>query len=84
MPAPTARRFSRIRITKEMYNHFPHPASGTVSRFKAGAKECLDKTVGGKKTDAADACTCWTNSTLNQTVEAAKVNPTIFCSFSLN
>ena len=44
-----------------------------VTRFKAGAKECLDKTVGGKKTDPADACTCWTNSTLNQTVEDAKV-----------
>ena len=27
----------------------------------------------GKKTSPADACSCWTNSSLNQTVEAAKV-----------
>ena len=40
--------------------------------FKTGAEECLGKSVGASKTSTADACACWTNSSLNGHVEAAK------------
>ena len=40
--------------------------------FKTSAEECLGKTVGAKKTRVEDACACWTNSSLNAHVEAAK------------
>merc|ERR1712170_257548 len=35
-----------------------------IDSFKMMAQECLDKTVGSKATTVADACTCWSNSTL--------------------
>merc|ERR1711992_366720 len=40
--------------------------------FKTGAEECLGKTVGAAKTSTADACACWTNSSLDAHVQAAK------------
>merc|ERR1712079_606498 len=40
--------------------------------FKTGAEACLAKTVGASKTNIADACARWTNSSLNAHVEAAK------------
>ena len=43
------------------------------TRFRAGAQECLDLTVGANKAETATACGCWTNSDLAKTVEAAKV-----------
>ena len=43
------------------------------SRFKTGAQECLDLTVGANKADTETACGCWTNSDLARTVESAKV-----------
>ena len=43
------------------------------TKFKAGAQECLDKTVGVNATDTTTACSCWTNVTLDKTVQAAKL-----------
>merc|ERR1711953_1233269 len=40
--------------------------------FKTGAEECMGKTVGAGKTSTADACACWTNTSLDATVQAAK------------
>ena len=40
--------------------------------FKTGGAECLDKTVGAKRTTTDEACACWTNATLAVTAEAAK------------
>ena len=40
--------------------------------FKTGAEECMGKTVGASKTSTADACACWTNTSLDATVQAAK------------
>ena len=40
--------------------------------FKTGAEECLGKTVGDSKTSTDDACACWTNASLDATVQAAK------------
>ena len=47
--------------------------SELAARFKTGAQECLDLTVGVNKADPATACDCWTHSDLAETVEAAKV-----------
>ena len=44
---------------------------------KTGAEACLGKTVGVDKTNPEDACACWTNSTLVETIQAAKM-----CKFS--
>ena len=43
-----------------------------IEAFKAGAGECLSKSIGSTKTTTDDACTCWTNETLAHTVEIAK------------
>ena len=43
-----------------------------VDVFKTGAEECLGKTVGADKTSVDDACSCWTNATFDETVQAAK------------
>ena len=47
--------------------------SELASRFKTGAQECLDLTVGADKADTDTACACWTHSDLAGTVEAARV-----------
>merc|ERR1712088_1265550 len=44
-----------------------------VTQFKAGAMACLNKSVGGFKTTATEACTCWTNSDLAAIVTKAKM-----------
>ena len=44
-----------------------------VTQFKAGAMACLNKSVGGFKTTATDACTCWTNTDLAAIVTKAKM-----------
>ena len=46
--------------------------SELATRFKTGAQECLDLSIGPNKTDTDTACGCWTNSSLAQTVEASK------------
>ena len=43
-----------------------------AAAFKTGAEECLGKTVGVTKTRSDDACACWTNPSLDATVQAAK------------
>merc|ERR1719479_860573 len=43
-----------------------------IEAFKAGAEECLGKSIGADKTSTDEACTCWTNETLAHTVEIAK------------
>ena len=43
-----------------------------VNQFKAGAQECLVKIIGSKPIDTVDACSCWTSSSLSQTVESVK------------
>ena len=43
-----------------------------IDSFKMMAQECLDKTVGSKATTVADACTCWSNSTLTAASTAIK------------
>merc|ERR1711976_211669 len=43
-----------------------------IDSFKIMAQECLDKTVGSKATTVADACTCWSNSTLTAASTAIK------------
>merc|ERR1711953_1104283 len=48
-----------------------------TTTFKTGAAVCLGKSVGTGKTGTTEACTCWTNSTLDATVQAAKT-----CKFS--
>ena len=40
--------------------------------FKTGAGECLGKSVGADKTTTDDACACWTNPNLDETIQAAK------------
>lgn len=61
-------------------SNFPQPnmtflmmCDSLVTKFKTGAMECLSKSIGGTKTDSTDACSCWTNTTLAETVEAAKM-----------
>ena len=44
-----------------------------VSQFKAGAQECLVKIIGSKPIDTADACSCWTSSSLSKTVESVRM-----------
>jgi len=44
-----------------------------VTQFKAGAMACLNKSVGGFKTTATEACTCWTNTDLAAIVTKAKM-----------
>ena len=44
-----------------------------VDKFKAGAQECLDKNLGASRTNTADACSCWTNPSLNDIVQNVKM-----------
>jgi len=44
-----------------------------VTQFKTGAQECLGKTLGVNKTDATEACSCWTNPGLDAVVQQAKM-----------
>ena len=44
-----------------------------AEEFKKGAQMCLDKSVGSNSNDMDTACDCWTNATLDKTVQAAKV-----------
>ena len=43
-----------------------------ATKFKTGAQECLDKSIGATKTDTTEACNCWTSTTLDGIVQAAK------------
>merc|ERR1712038_506971 len=43
-----------------------------VTQFKEEAMACLLKSVGGNKTDPAEACTCWTSTDLDAVVQKAK------------
>jgi len=47
--------------------------SELAAKFQAGAKDCLSKSIGGSKVDPAMACSCWTNSSLTEIVDAAKM-----------
>ena len=51
--------------------------SELATRFRTEAQQCLDLSIGVNKADTDTACDCWTNSSLAETVEAAKV-----CKFS--
>ena len=43
-----------------------------TEKFKTGARNCVDMTIGTNKTNADTACMCWTDADLDKTVEAAK------------
>ena len=43
-----------------------------AKEFKTGAQKCLDMSIGGNSVDMDSACECWTNATLDKTVQAAK------------
>ena len=43
-----------------------------IEAFKAGAEECLGKSIGADKTRTDEACACWTSATLDETVQAVK------------
>ena len=43
-----------------------------AEEFKKGAQMCLDKSVGSNSNDMDTACDCWTDDTLDKTVQAAK------------
>ena len=47
--------------------------SELTTKFTTGAQACLELSVGANKADTATACSCWTDSLLAETVEAAKV-----------
>ena len=44
-----------------------------VSKFNAGAGECLGKVVGSQTTSNADACSCWDSFSLSKTVESVRM-----------
>ena len=57
----------------DVVNNTNLEACKTVAEaFKTGAEKCLGKTVGANKTSIDDACACWTSTTLDETVQAAK------------
>merc|ERR1712079_456314 len=43
-----------------------------TSNFKTAVQACLNKTIGGTKTNVSDACGCWVGPQLNQTAQSIK------------
>jgi len=51
---------------------FINMCKALVDNFTTEATSCLGKTMGSKKTNVSDACTCWTSMTLNMTSATLK------------
>merc|ERR1711899_195709 len=59
--------------------NFPQPnttfitmCENLTSSFKTAVQACLNKTIGGTKTNVSDACGCWVGPQLNQTAQSIK------------
>merc|ERR1712038_2234836 len=59
--------------------NFPQPnttfitmCENLTSSFKTAVQACLNKTIGGTKTNVSDACGCWVGPQLNQTEQSIK------------
>ena len=59
--------------------NFPQPnttfitmCENLTSNFKTAVQACLNKTIGGTKTNVSDACGCWVGPQLNQTAQSIK------------
>merc|ERR1712186_128637 len=59
--------------------NFPQPnttfitmCENLTSSFKTAVHACLNKTIGGTKTNVSDACGCWVGPQLNQTAQSIK------------
>jgi len=51
---------------------FINTCKALVDNFTTEATTCLGKTMGSKKTNVSDACTCWTGMVLNMTSATLK------------
>lgn len=44
-----------------------------VRQFQNGAQECLGKIIGSNSTNNTDACSCWTSSSLSESVKSVRI-----------
>ena len=44
-----------------------------VSKFKAGAQDCLNKIIGVNSTNTTDACSCWNSPSLSNITQNIKM-----------